>query len=370
MCGIAGIIHRDGPGDIGSEMTRMLQSMKHRGPDSSGFALYGPPADLFVMRFKLADPNEDRGLRLGRPAGTAPRRGRAPAGQDRRRRSTRVAGRARSTRTGSRFRYSGDLKPLADYVEDVPGCEVLSLGHSLEIVKDLSDAESVAERYKLAGFTGTHAIGHVRMATESDVDISGAHPYWAYPFSDIAVVHNGQLTNYHMWRRRLERIGPPVPVRVRLRDHRRLPGPEDGRRAVAGDRDEAEPRRAGRRLHLPGGHRRRARRGQGRDGRQAAGAVRVAGTGRAGLRGGRDPRRHRPRDRHLRPVRARSAGVDTGEDQLRRPRPGRARRRGPGDRDIEGDGDARRRSSTPPTCPPARSTWSCAAWSTTRASPT
>ena len=35
------------------------------------------------------------------------------------------------------------------------------------------------------------------MATESDVDISGAHPYWAYPFSDIAVVHNGQLTNYH-----------------------------------------------------------------------------------------------------------------------------------------------------------------------------
>jgi methylamine---glutamate N-methyltransferase subunit A len=89
----------------------------------------------------------------------------------------------------------------------VPGCEVLSLGHSLEIIKDLSDAESVAERYRLNGFTGTHAIGHVRMATESDVDISGAHPYWAYPFSDIAVVHNGQLTNYHMWRRRLERKG-------------------------------------------------------------------------------------------------------------------------------------------------------------------
>jgi glutamine phosphoribosylpyrophosphate amidotransferase len=45
------------------------------------------------------------------------------------------------------------------------------------------------------------------MATESDVDISGAHPYWAYPFSDIAVVHNGQLTNYFQWRRRLERSG-------------------------------------------------------------------------------------------------------------------------------------------------------------------
>jgi glutamate synthase domain-containing protein 1 len=41
MCGIAGIISRDGERRIGSEMTRMLQSMKHRGPDSTGYALYG-----------------------------------------------------------------------------------------------------------------------------------------------------------------------------------------------------------------------------------------------------------------------------------------------------------------------------------------
>jgi hypothetical protein len=74
-------------------------------------------------------------------------------------------------------------------------------------VKDLGDAESVAQQYGLDGFQGTHAIGHVRMATESDVDISGAHPYWAYPFSDVAVVHNGQLTNYWQWKRRLERAG-------------------------------------------------------------------------------------------------------------------------------------------------------------------
>jgi methylamine---glutamate N-methyltransferase subunit A len=103
--------------------------------------------------------------------------------------------------------YDGDLKRLADYVEDVPNVEVLSLGHSLEIVKDLGDAEEVAAQYGLDEFEGTHAIGHVRMATESEVDISGAHPYWAYPFSDVAVVHNGQLTNYFQWRRRLERAG-------------------------------------------------------------------------------------------------------------------------------------------------------------------
>ena len=103
--------------------------------------------------------------------------------------------------------YHGDLKALADYLEDVPDCEILSLGHSLEIVKDLGDAETVSKQYDLGDFTGTHAIGHVRMATESDVDISGAHPYWAYPFADVAVVHNGQLTNYFQWRRRLERSG-------------------------------------------------------------------------------------------------------------------------------------------------------------------
>ena len=84
---------------------------------------------------------------------------------------------------------------------------MLSIGNSLEIIKDLGDAEAVGEQYSLGAFTGTHAIGHVRMATESDVDISGAHPYWAYPFSDVAVVHNGQLTNYFYWRRRLERNG-------------------------------------------------------------------------------------------------------------------------------------------------------------------
>ena len=103
--------------------------------------------------------------------------------------------------------YDGDLKHLADYVESVPGAEVLSAGTALEIIKDLGDAQTVGGQYKLDSYIGTHGIGHVRMATESEVDISNAHPYWAYPFSDVAVVHNGQLTNYHQWRRRLERMG-------------------------------------------------------------------------------------------------------------------------------------------------------------------
>ena len=205
MCGIAGIIYKDGEHPIGTEMTRMLQSMKHRGPDSTGYALYGQPSNLVIMRYKLADANTPRDFEYNDRL----RRHRAEV--ERRLESLGAKVHELEEETEYAFRvtveYDGDLKRLADFVEDVPDVEVLSLGHSLEIVKDLGDAETVAGGYHLNDFNGTHAIGHVRMATESDVDISGAHPYWAYPFSDIAVVHNGQLTNYFYWRRRLERSG-------------------------------------------------------------------------------------------------------------------------------------------------------------------
>jgi methylamine---glutamate N-methyltransferase subunit A len=206
MCGIAGIIYRDGTRDVGRDMTRMLQSMKHRGPDSTGYALYGQPHDgQVVMRYTLADANTPRDFEF----------------DDRiQRHQTQVVTRLKAA--GARIEdvepeteyayrttltYGGELKELTDRIEDIPDAEVLSIGRSLEIIKDLGDAETVSEQYGLGGFEGTHAIGHVRMATESDVDISGAHPYWAYPFSDIAVVHNGQLTNYFQWKRRLERSG-------------------------------------------------------------------------------------------------------------------------------------------------------------------
>ena len=205
MCGIAGIIYANGQRDVGRDMTRMLQSMKHRGPDSTGYALFGPHSHLYVMRYTLADANDPRDFdfhdRIRRNKGIVEARlRRAGAHVHEVEEETDYAYRVT-------FEYRGELKELTDLVEDVPGAEVLSLGHSLEIVKDLGDAESVSTQYDLGHFQGTHGIGHVRMATESDVDISGAHPYWAYPFGDVAVVHNGQLTNYFQWKRRLERSG-------------------------------------------------------------------------------------------------------------------------------------------------------------------
>jgi methylamine---glutamate N-methyltransferase subunit A len=207
MCGIAGIIYRNGNGAhrIGRDITAMLQSMKHRGPDSTGVALYRAPTNDLILRVKLADASD-----LDDITGAADVR--------RRRRETESRIKAAGAQIlntedtnaytfTATLNYDGDLKHLADHVESVPRVEVLSLGHALEIVKDLGDANTVAAEYHLDAYFGSHGIGHVRMATESDVDISNAHPYWAYPFSDVAVVHNGQLTNYHQWRRRLEATG-------------------------------------------------------------------------------------------------------------------------------------------------------------------
>ncbi len=207
MCGIAGIIHRKKPGDIGKEMTSMLQSLKHRGPDSTGFAIYGPPtANQHVMRFKVAEQEDlAKGFQILRQIEER------KADVDERLRETGVEITSEDQVTEYAFRYTfefdGDMRRMVDYIEEVEGAEVMSLGESLELIKDMGDAATVSDQYDLSSFVGSHAIGHTRMATESDVDIRSAHPFWAYPFSDVSVVHNGQLTNYFNSRRELEHRG-------------------------------------------------------------------------------------------------------------------------------------------------------------------
>ena len=207
MCGIAGLIHRGKSSNIGEELTSMLQTLKHRGPDSTGFALYGKAlSNQHIMRYKVAEQEESkrgfdiRGQMQERKEAVDARLAEMGAKVESQEQVTDYAYRYV-------FSFDGDVRRLADYIEDIDGTEILSLGHALELIKDLGDANRVSDQYALGGFNGTHAIGHTRMATESDVDIRSAHPYWAYPFNDVAVVHNGQLTNYWNSRRAMERRG-------------------------------------------------------------------------------------------------------------------------------------------------------------------
>ena len=207
MCGIAGLIHRGKDSNVGSELTSMLQALRHRGPDSTGFALYGNPTENeLVIRFKLAEQED---LRKGFQIHDEVKERQAEVDRRMEEMGARVTDKDIATEYARRYRFTfdGDMKRLADYIEDVEDVEILSIGQGLELIKDLGDANTVSQQYDLGEFEGTHAIGHTRMATESDVDIRSAHPYWAYPFNDIALVHNGQLTNYWGFRREMERRG-------------------------------------------------------------------------------------------------------------------------------------------------------------------
>jgi hypothetical protein len=186
----------------------MLQSLKHRGPDSTGFALYGQelPDNRYIMRFKLAEQED---LASGFDIHETIAQRKTTVDERMHELGARVVDSEKATDYAQRytFDFDGELKRLIDFIEDVKDVEILSVGKALELVKDLGDAAAVSGQYGLGTFEGTHAIGHSRMATESDVDIRSAHPYWAYPFSDVSLVHNGQLTNYWSKRRDLERRG-------------------------------------------------------------------------------------------------------------------------------------------------------------------
>ncbi len=207
MCGIAGIIHRGNRSNVGGEMTSMLMALRHRGPDSTGFAVYGPPnTGDYVMRIKVAEQAD-----MASGHDIKEKIAERIAEVDRRIALHGAEIRQRDAATAYALRYvihpSGDMEEMARHLEEIESVEILSLGSGLELIKDLGDANEVGDAYGLNDFNGTHAIGHTRMATESDVDIRSAHPYWAFPYNDIAVVHNGQITNYWTMRREMERKG-------------------------------------------------------------------------------------------------------------------------------------------------------------------
>ena len=209
MCGIAGLIHKGKTVDIGKELRDMLQALKHRGPDSTGYALYGEgESDNYIMRFKVGENvkegskavNEDKSVYDAR---------RKQVDQHIRDLGANILQDQQLTPYSFRYviKYDKDLMEFSKRIESVEMTEILSLGKTLELVKDIGDATVVSKQYGLDKIKGTHAIGHSRMATESGVDIRSAHPFWGYPFSDVSVVHNGQLTNYWNNRRALENRG-------------------------------------------------------------------------------------------------------------------------------------------------------------------
>ena len=196
MCGIAGILFKhEVPGlTTGQALIDMLDGCQHRGPDSTGFALYeGAHSGQLRLRFFIGDGDETQDA--------IDRIGKALADYD--------ATIVEEEIVGNNYRvivdFTGNLQKFSYSIEHA--AKVISIGSSLEIVKDVGSAEEVDAKYEVNKVTGSHGLGHVRLATESDVKPEASHPFWATGFADIAIVHNGQITNYWKMRRRLERRG-------------------------------------------------------------------------------------------------------------------------------------------------------------------
>ena len=201
MCGVSGILHKTlthggGLAPVGDQLIRMLEPMTHRGRDSSGVTVVGERVDGdLLVRIWTGDAYDAVAV-LARAEDTVRRAG----------------GVVRSSgHTGQFLRlavnYEGETAALAAALLATDGVALHSIGRTSEVIKDVGTPADMDGRHDIGALRGTHGIGHVRMATESRVDVNHAHPFWAYPFPDVSVVHNGQLTNYHKLRRMYEDQG-------------------------------------------------------------------------------------------------------------------------------------------------------------------
>jgi glutamate synthase domain-containing protein 1 len=197
MCGIIGFLDKRGGQEqpIGKTLLRMLQALSCRGPDSAGVALYGSYQPGWVLQVKLPD-NSDPTSRE-RPM------------IDVIKEFTPVI---QHQKVGAylRLEIPAGIEPVAleeNLLARVPGTEVVSLGHQLEIVKQVGSPAGLEKTYGISERLGSHGIGHTRLSTESRVDLSHSQPFWAHGVPDLATVHNGHITNYHKLRRQFEQRG-------------------------------------------------------------------------------------------------------------------------------------------------------------------
>jgi glutamate synthase domain-containing protein 1 len=170
----------------------MLQALAFRGPDSAGVALYdAKPANELVLRISVglngaAETICERATEWGQVNSSS----------------------VQSEYMRLSLNFDGDPSELETEVEKCgDGIEVVSMGRSLEIVKQVGSPTNLDLDFGVSEFTGMHGIGHTRMSTESAIDLSHSQPFWAHGCPDLAIVHNGHITNYHKMRRIYEQKG-------------------------------------------------------------------------------------------------------------------------------------------------------------------
>jgi glutamate synthase domain-containing protein 1 len=190
VCGVVALFLKDSTlnSRLGALFAPMLTALCDRGPDSAGFAVYSAAAPEMI-KITIRGPQDCEfaaivgGLDVGGPQ------------------LPHVVRNTHLIFTVPKAKMESVLKQIAA----MPELSVVSTGRSMEIYKEVGRPDRVAKRFGLGAMTGTHAIGHTRMATESAVTTDGAHPYSTG--ADQCLVHNGSLSNHNALRRELIREG-------------------------------------------------------------------------------------------------------------------------------------------------------------------
>ena len=196
MCGIVGLYLKtpDLEPELGRLTALMLHEMSSRGPDSAGFAVYGAAngvaPDGITKLSTLSRTGETDWKHLEHQL-------------------EHVLGADVAVETLSDhaiFSPTGNGQTARNWlIENAPDVSVLAVGSSIELFKGIGDPDAVADRLRLAGRTGTHAVAHTRMATESAVTTEGSHPFSTG--ADTCLVHNGSLSNHNRLRELLRKRG-------------------------------------------------------------------------------------------------------------------------------------------------------------------
>jgi len=193
MCGIVGLFLKNGALEpkLGEMLSGMLATMCERGPDSAGFAVYATP-EVGKAKITVQSPTPQTDF-----SGLA---------ED-------VSNSIGAKCTLSTKSTHGILTVPSEKADEAraavralrQGVRVMGSGNAIEIYKEVGYPTDVARRFDLAAMSGSHAIAHTRMATESAVTTLGAHPFSTGP--DQCLVHNGSLSNHNSLRRILKRDG-------------------------------------------------------------------------------------------------------------------------------------------------------------------
>ncbi len=196
MCGIAGIIAKDVP-TLGQDLINMLKELVHRGKDATGLAVY-ENRDNVQVRVSMTGPQYLAALEeiIGEHGALSQRKVYQGEG------------------VFTFFQAEVDMAPDSENLSALhlaidahPELCVHSLGKQITVYKDQGSAEDLQRVHEIPRIKCTHGIGHVRLATESVDNINFAHPFVSYLYPGLAIVHNGQFTNYFNTRRTLESFG-------------------------------------------------------------------------------------------------------------------------------------------------------------------